>query len=183
MTRITQVDPTTATGKTTELLDAVQAGLELIPNMTRAMAISPTVLEGYLGLNGALVHGVLPARVREQIALMVAQADRCDYCLAAHTAIGARLGLAEGDLLASRRGTAADPKAVAALAFARALVTQQGAVTEEDVRAVRAAGYSDEEIAEIIAHVALNIFTNYFNVALDTDLDLPRVERALPLSA
>jgi alkylhydroperoxidase family enzyme len=68
-----------------------------------------------------------------------------------------------------------DPKASAALQFARAVVERRGDVREQDLGGVRAAGYSDGDIAEIIAHVALNVFTNYFNRAAHTEIDFPLV--------
>jgi uncharacterized peroxidase-related enzyme len=180
MTRITPVNPTTATGKTKEMLDAMRAKVGRVPNMPLAMAAAPAVLEGYLGLSGALAHGALPPQLREQLALTVAQAVGCTYCVAGHTVLATRLGLSEAELLASRRGTVADPQTAAALAFARALVREKGAVSAEEVHRVQAAGYGDEEVAEIIAHVALNLFTSYFSLAVDLEVDFPPV---LPLSA
>jgi len=174
MERISPVDPQTAQGKAKELLDAVKAKLGIVPNMTRAMAVSPSVLDGYLGLSGALGHGVLPARVREQLALDVGEENHCDYCVSAHSAIGKRVGLTDQDLLDSRRGTSADPQTDALLRFARTVVAKRGVVDDADVAAVRDAGYGDAEIAEVVAHVALNVFTNYFNNVAGTAIDFPR---------
>ncbi|HVX10974.1 MAG TPA: carboxymuconolactone decarboxylase family protein [Pirellulales bacterium] len=174
MERITPVNLQTAQGKAKELLDAVKAKLGIVPNMTRSMAVSPSVLEAYLGFSGALGHGVLPARVREQLALDVGEANHCDYCVSAHSAIGERVGLSEEELLDSRRGTSADPKSEVLLQFARKLVEKQGIVEDDEIGAVRAAGYGDAEIAEVVAHVALNIFTNYFNNVAGTTIDFPK---------
>ena len=109
MERIVPVDPQTAQGKAKELLDAVKAKLGLVPNMTRAMAVSPAVLEAYLGISGALAHGVLPPKVREQLALDVGQANECDYCVSAHSTIGKRVGLTDQAIFDSRQGHSADP--------------------------------------------------------------------------
>jgi uncharacterized peroxidase-related enzyme len=174
MERITPVDPQTAQGRARELLDAVKAKLGVVPNSTRAMAVAPPVLEGYLGLSGALGRGALPARVREQLALDVGEANRCDYCVSAHSALGKRVGLTDQDILDSRRGASADPKTDALLRFARTVVAKRGLVEDADVAAVRAAGHGDAEIAEVVAHVALNIFTNYFNNVAGTAIDFPR---------
>src|SRR5580765_1850154 len=119
MERITPIDLQAAQGRVKELLDAVKAKLGIVPNMTRSMAVSPSVLEGYLGFIGALGHGVLPARVREQLALDVGEANHCDYCVSAHSLLGQRAGLSEHDVLDSRRGTSADPKSDVLLRFAR----------------------------------------------------------------
>ena len=174
MERITPVDPQTAQGKAKQLLDAVKAKLGIVPNMTRSMAVSPPVLEAYLSFSGALGHGVLPAKVREQLALDVGEVNRCDYCVSAHSAIGKHAGLTDQDILDSRRGTSADANVDALLRFARTVVAKQGVVDDADVAVVRGAGYGDAEIAEVVAHVALNIFTNYFNNVAGTAIDFPR---------
>jgi uncharacterized peroxidase-related enzyme len=174
MERITPVNLQTAQGRARELLDAVKAKLGIVPNMTRSMAVSPAVLEAYLGFSGALGHGVLPARVREQLALDVSEVNCCDYCVSAHSAVGKRAGLTDQELLDSRRGASADPKTDVLLRFARTVVAKRGVVDDADVAAVRAAGYGDSEITEVVAHVALNIFTNYFNNVAGTTIDFPK---------
>ena len=176
MSRIHQIAPEVATGKAQELLTAVKGKLGLVPNMTRAMANSPAVLEGYLGLSGSLSHGSLSAKTREQIALAVGQANSCDYCLAAHSTIGKMVGLTAEQILDSRRATAVDSKNEALLRFARLLVDQRGRVTDGDLATLRSAGFDDGAIAEVVANVALNIFTNYFNHVAETDIDFPKVE-------
>ena len=176
MSRIHQLAPEAAAGKAKELLDAVNAKLGLVPNMTRAMASSPAVLEGYLGLSGALGKGRLSAKNREQIALAVGQVNHCDYCLAAHSTIGKMVGLTPEQILDSRRGTAVDPKSDAVIRFARQIVDARGQVSDADIGEVRAAGLDDGAIAEVVANVALNIFTNYFNHVAETDIDFPRAE-------
>jgi uncharacterized peroxidase-related enzyme len=180
MARLNQISPDAATGRAKELLDAVKGKLGLVPNMTRAMANAPAVLDGYLQLSGALGHGTLPARAREQIALAVAQANRCDYCLAAHSAIGRMVGLTADQIRDSRLGTAVDPKADALVRFAIKVVNTRGAVSDGDLDEVRGAGFNDAAIAEVVANVALHVFTNYFNRLAETDLDFPEVPELKP---
>lgn len=175
MSRLQPVDPSTATGKAKELLDAVRSNLGIVPNMTRVMAISPVVLEAYLGFHGVLTKGSLDARTREELALLIAQENHCNYCLSAHTAIGKMVGLSHDEIVSSREGKGANQKTTAALIFARKLLDAKGQISESDLATVRSAGFSDGEIAEIIAHVALNVFTNYFNIAADVDIDFPKV--------
>jgi uncharacterized peroxidase-related enzyme len=174
MARITPVDFQTAQGRTKELLDAVKSKLGIVPNMTRSMAVSPAVLEGYLGLSGSLGHGVLSAKVREQLALDLSEANHCDYCVSAHSVIGKHSGLTEQDIHNSRRGTSTDPKTDVLLRFARTVLTTRGLVDDADLAAVRDAGFGDVEIAEVVAHVALNVFTNYFNNVAQTTNDFPK---------
>ena len=90
MSRLHPVTPSNATGKAKELLDVVKNKLGIVPNMTLVMAASPVVLEAYLGFSGALSSGLLDAKTREELALLTAQENHCNYCLSAHTAIGKR---------------------------------------------------------------------------------------------
>ena len=155
--------------------DAIERQLGVVPNMMRTMAQSPRVLEGYLSLSRALSRGLLSPELQEQIALAVAETNACNYCLSAHTALGRRAGLSDEQLSASREGRAADAKANAALRFALDVLERCGGVTDQEFARVRGAGFSDAEVAEIIAHVALNVFTNYFNRAAETEIDFPMV--------
>jgi AhpD family alkylhydroperoxidase len=137
------------------------------------MANSPAVANAYLGFSQSLSTGSLPARTREQLALVVGETNGCEYCVAAQTTLGKGAGLSEGEMCDARRAVAGDDKERAALEFARTIVTDRGNVSDDDVHAVRQAGYSDGEIGEIVAHVALNIFTNYFNHVAGTEVDFP----------
>jgi uncharacterized peroxidase-related enzyme len=178
MSRLKTIDPSTATGKAKELLDAVKGKLGIVPNMTKVMATSPAVLESYLNFSGALAGGLLDAKTREKLALLTAQENGCDYCLSAHTAIGKMVGLKDEEIVASRHGNGSNSKSTAALTFARQVLDAKGEIGEAEVAEVRNAGFSDGEIAEIIAHVALNVFTNYFNIAAAVDIDFPRVSHS-----
>lgn len=170
------IDPTTATGPVADLLAAVQRGLGVTPNMTKAMANSPALLKGYLDLSGALGKGVLSPATREQIALAVAQHNACSYCLSAHSYLAEHVTHLSADgVAAARQSTAADAKTAAVLAFAAAVNDSRGSITATDLDTVRAAGATDEEIAETIGHVALNVLTNYFNKAAGVDIDFPVV--------
>jgi uncharacterized peroxidase-related enzyme len=173
--RINPVDRETSNDRLRKTFDAIQKQLGVVPNMMRTMAQSPAVLDAYLAFGAALHKGLLPASLQEQIALTVAEVNACDYCLSAHSALGRGAGLSSDEVVASREGRASDPRSAAALQFARALVDRRGAVTDQDVVRVRAAGFGDGEIAEIIAHVGLNVFTNYFNRAVRTEIDFPLV--------
>lgn len=176
MARLTALNPDTASGKTKELFNAVQGKLGVVPNMMRTMGNSPALLNGYLQLSGALSGGSLGAKTGELLALAVAESNSCDYCLSAHTFIGANLIKIDAQTLtSSREGNAADAKTQAILQFAKTLLSKNGHVTNEDVDAVKAAGLTDGEIGEVIGHVGLNILTNYFNNTAETEIDFPPV--------
>jgi uncharacterized peroxidase-related enzyme len=156
------------------LLEAVNKQLGMVPNMFRLISTSPQALQGYLALSGALGHGALPAATRERIALAVAEVNGCDYCLSAHTYLGRNLAhLDDAEITANRNGASNDPKADAAVRFAVAVTRSRGHVGEGALAAVRNAGYTDAQVIEIVLHVALNTWTNYFNEVFGTGIDFP----------
>ncbi len=158
------------------LLHAVAKQLGSVPNLFRLVAQSPAALEGYLGLNGALARGAIDGRTRERIALAVAEHNGCSYCLSAHTYLGKNLAkLDDAEIAANREGGSSDPKAAAAVRFAARVAHERGHVSDADLEAVRAAGYGDAQVLEIVLHVALNTFTNYVNEVAKTDVDFPVV--------
>jgi uncharacterized peroxidase-related enzyme len=175
MSRLPAIQTETASGKAKELLEAVQKKLKITPNMTRVMANSPAVLEGYLSFSGALAGGALPPKLREKLALEIGEQNSCQYCVSAHTAIGRMVGLTDTEIDSARSASSTSGKETAALQFARELINKHGLTTDADIEAVRRAGYTDGEIAEIIAHVALNVFTNYFNNATQVEVDFPKI--------
>jgi uncharacterized peroxidase-related enzyme len=165
-----------APAATRPLLEAVRKMLGVVPNLFRLVANSPAALEGYLGLSTALSKGDLPAPTRERIALAVAQVNGCSYCLSAHTYLAANVAkLDEAEIISNRHGGSKDARAAAAVRFAVSVAQQRGHVADDDMRAVRAAGYSDAQIIEIVQHVALNTWTNYINEVAKTEIDFPVV--------
>jgi len=159
------------------LLQAVNRQLGVVPNLFRLVATSPAALEGYLGMSGALAKGALPAPTRERIALAVAQVNGCSYCLSAHAYLGKNLAkLDDAEIAANRAGQSNDPKADAAVRFAVQVARERGHVSGADLQDVRAAGYSDAQLIEIVQHVALNTWTNYINEVAQTEIDFPVVD-------
>ena len=159
------------------LLEKVAKQLGSVPNMFRLEAQSPAALEGHLGLSGALAKGRLPAATRERIALAIAEFNGCGYCLSAHTYVAGNLAkLSPEEIAANRNGRSTDAKADAAVVFARKVAELRGHVADADLAAVRAAGYDDAQIVEIVQHVALNVFTNYLNEVARTEIDFPVAE-------
>ncbi len=172
MSRLPLVNPETASGRSKELLETVKKKMGAVPNITRALANSPAALRGYLEFSGALAEASLSARVREQIALAVAEVNGCGYCLSAHSFIGAKLGLDAAAIEDARRSLAGDPKTRAVLGLARELVLRRGELRDADLRTAR-------DAAEIVGLVALNLFTNYFNHVAQTPIDFPEVKPGL----
>lgn len=175
MTRINLVNPDDATGEAAAMLGQIKAAFGVTPNMFRAAANSPAALKSMWGAFGALGGGVIDAKLGEQIAVAIADVDRCDYCLSAHTALGRKAGATAQEMADAQAGLSEDPRTAVILAFAIKMVKDRAQVSDADVAALRAAGLNDEVIVEIIAHVALNLFTNYLNVALNVPVDFPGV--------
>ena len=121
MARLPIINPEKSTGKAHELLTAVQNKLGMVPNSMRVMVNSPAVLEAYIGFSGALDGGSLNAKTRERIALEVAEANQCNYCLSAHSTIGKLVGLNEAEILESRQARSTDAKSAAATGSSRSL--------------------------------------------------------------
>lgn len=174
MQRLPLVDPEIATGKAARLFIATHRALGVVPNLARVTANSLAVLKGYVGALGA--EGTLSADVLERIALLVAQENRSDYCVSMHSFLGTKVaGLTVVEATRARRGEADDPRAAAVLALAAAVVRDRGAVSDDQLAMVRHAGLSDGQIVEVIAQVALNLFTNYLANAARIDIDWPIV--------
>jgi len=158
------------------LLEGAKKQLGSVPNLFRVIANSPAALEGYFGLNGALAKGTLDAKTRERIALAVAEINGCGYCLSAHSYLGRHVAkLDDAEMTANRSGASNDPKADAAVRFAATVVRERGHMSDADVAAVKAAGFDDAQIVEIVLHVALNTLTNYINEVAKTEIDFPVV--------
>jgi uncharacterized peroxidase-related enzyme len=174
MSRIAAIDPSTAPATVRPLLDGVQKGLGVTPNLFRVAAQSPAALESLVSQFGAASKGSFNARTREAIALVVSEANACDYCLSAHTALGKQAGLNEDALGQARAAKSADAHLDVLLKLARTVVERRGRIGGAFEEA-RRAGVSDAEIVEVVANVALTTFTNYLNEVAGTDIDFPVV--------
>ena len=176
MSKLPQIEPDAASGAAKELLTEVKKALGVTPTMTKVMVNSPALLRGYLGLAGALDGGVLPAGVRERLALATAEYNGCGYCLSAHTYIGGHLAkVDEDELERARHAHSEDPHTAALLALSDAVLRGRGVVSDSAWTSARESGVTDAEVAEVVGHIALNVLTNYFNVLADVDIDWPVV--------
>jgi uncharacterized peroxidase-related enzyme len=158
------------------VVDAITKQLKMTPNLFRIMALSPNALNGWAGLQGALAK-TLDTKLRDGIALAVSQVNGCQYCLSAHSHVASTLANIDDDeIRLNRAGQSGAPKTAAAVTFAKKLMETHGKVSEDDLQAVRAAGFTDANIVEIIALSAQFLLTNFVNNAFDTEIDFPVVE-------
>ena len=178
MPRINPVNPAAATGETAILLAATRAAFGGTPNMFTTAANSPAALDAMLGLFKSLGKSSLGPKVGEQVAIAIAQANGCGYCLAAHTAIGALHGLDAATMTSARRASAPSAKTTATLALALAILESRGGISDATLAAARNAGITDAEIVEVVGHVALNVYTNYLNNLAHPVIDFPEVPLA-----
>jgi uncharacterized peroxidase-related enzyme len=175
MSRIPQVTATETTNESKALLDAAQKRLGMVPNVFRAMAHSPAVLGSFMNLLEAMETATLDRKFQQQIAVAVAQTNASSYCLAVNTAIGASVGLTQEEMIASRQLQDSNPKIAAGLKFVRAVVDGRGQISDAQFQALQSAGYTNEEIAEILGNISLQMFANYFNLVSQTEPDFPSV--------
>ncbi|HEY6943364.1 carboxymuconolactone decarboxylase family protein [Dokdonella sp.] len=159
-------------------LDAVQKKLGALPNLFRTFAHTPVALNAYLQLAEVAASGRFSAKQRELIALAVGERNGCDYCLAAHSAIGRMVGLDAGDIAAARAAGAKSAGDAATLALAQRIVDTRGHVPTEELDAFKAAGFDDAAILEVLVNVVLNIYTNYTNHLARTEIDFPAAPAA-----
>ena len=175
-TRIETLNPETTTGKSKELFDAVQKKLGFIPNLIKVFGNSPATLQTYLSLGELTASGNFSNKFREQLALVIAEENSCNYCLSAHTAIGKMNGLTDEQTEQNRQGLADSAKVQAGLQFAQSVTKNKGQVSNEELATAKAAGFNDGDILEIVLNVVSNTLTNYVNHIAETEVDFPSVE-------
>lgn len=180
MARLSSVNPQSAQGRTQELFGTVQQAFGMIPNAAKVMANSPAVLESFLAFSTAMGSAQIGQKLSHQVKLTTSETNACHYCTSILSAVAPATDLSAEDLLAGRTGTAEDRRTQAALTFAHEVLERRGKVSDQQLAAVRAAGFGDAQIVEIVASVVLGCLTNFLNNVADTDLDVPHAE---PLEA
>jgi uncharacterized peroxidase-related enzyme len=173
--RIPSIELSAANETTKRNFEKLTARIGRVPNMPRAMAQSPAVLEGYMGLLEALAQGLLSKKLAAELALALAGINHCQYCASSHTVLSKFAGLNDAQIVNALEGKVDDAKDAAAINFAKTVVEKRGRIDDDDFNCVRDAGFTPGEISEIVAHVALNIFTNYFNLVARTNIDWPQI--------
>lgn len=176
MQRLNSVNPQVAQGRTKELLETVQQAFGVVPNTAKVMANSPAVLDSFLAFSTAMGGAKIGTKLHNQVKLTTSETNSCDYCTSILSAVAPSAGLSAADILAGRTGNSEDRRTKAALAFAHNVLESRGKVSDEQLSAVREAGYGDAEIVEIVASVVLGCFTNFLNNVADTELDFAKAE-------
>jgi uncharacterized peroxidase-related enzyme len=158
-------------------LDAFTKNLGFTPNMLATFAQSPIAFNAWATFRGSL-NKALDLKTRELISLVVSEVNGCNYCLAVHSFAADKAKLPADEIILARKGHATDPKRDAVVQFARKVIDARGQVSDADLKAVRDAGYTDANIIEIVALVAVYSLTNFFNNVFDPEKDYPVVPPA-----
>jgi uncharacterized peroxidase-related enzyme len=170
------LEPVPADSKPT--LDAFTKNIGFTPNMMAIFAQSPIAFNSWATLLGSLSK-TLDVKTRDSIGLAVSEVNGCDYCLTVHSFTAEHMAkLPAAEIHLARKGRASDPKRDAAVQFAHRVIATRGKVTDGDLDAVRAAGYTDANVTEIVALVAMYSLTNFFNNVFDPEQDFPAVAAA-----
>lgn len=173
MSRLMATDPDQATGMTKELFDLVKDRMGMVPNIMSMLANSPAALSAYLGFNAGLRHASIGSELCELIALTVSGENKSAYCISLHSFTGTAMGIDERALEDALLGVSSDPKIGVVLHFVKEVLHNLGAVSDAVLQNVKAAGYTEGQIVEIMAQISLSIFTNYVNIVASTDIDYP----------
>lgn len=171
--RLNSIEPAAAAGKIAAVYGQVKSKMGMVPNLFKGLANSPQALEAYLALDQFISDGSLSPSEQQVVRLVASVHNGCTYCVAAHT-LGLRsVGFSDDEILDVRHGRSGDPKLQALIVFTEETMATKGFVSDDDLVAVRAAGYTDTNIADLMVVIAQKTLSNYFNHVHDTVLDLP----------
>ena len=178
MPRTAALKPEQVPADSQPTLDAFTKNIGFTPNMMAAFAQSPIAFNSWATLLGSLSKA-LDVKTRDSIGLAVSEVNGCNYCLTVHSFTAEHMAkLSAEDIVLARKGHANDAKRDAAVQFARKVIETRGHVSEADLNIVREVGYTDANIIEIVALVAMYSLTNFFNNVFDHDKDFPAVAPA-----
>ncbi|MFE5796493.1 carboxymuconolactone decarboxylase family protein [Streptomyces sp. NPDC056503] len=176
--RLPALTPGQAQGRARELLADIVERHGSAGEMVSTMAHSPAMIEGYLSLSRAMKRVRIPRALSEKLSLAVQEWIDCGTCREAHASAGRAAGLSGTDIALARQGTSTDPREAALIALALKVLVEPGALGDADVAEVRAHGWSDRIIAEVVGVVGLNLLTGAFNLLAGIQPDADEEEAA-----
>lgn len=178
MPRITALKPEQVPPESKQTLDMFTKNIGFTPNMMATFAASPIAFNAWAALLGSLSKS-LDVKTRDSIGLAVSEVNGCDYCLTVHSFTADHMAkLPANEIILARMGHASDPKRDAGIQFARKVAETRGKISDADLKTVRNAGYTDANVIEIVALVAMYSLTNFFNNVFDPEKDFPVVAAA-----
>lgn len=154
------------------IFDALKSKLGFVPNIYATYAYSKSALNRYLTFANGKTS--LNNKEKEAINLIVSQINNCLYCLAAHTAIGKMNGFDDDQIIEIRKGRVSfDTKLGALVTLSSEIVNNKGSISELALNLFYEAGYSDENLVDVILAVGEKTITNYLHRATKVAIDFP----------
>lgn len=161
------------------IFDKLNGALKFVPNLYATFAYSQTALATYLALQNA--KSSLTAKQREVVNLVVSQVNDCEYCLAAHTALGKMVGFSDAQILELRAGRATfDAKLDALARFVREVAEKRGKASPASTQTFLEMGWSEGNLVDVIMAIGDKIISNYLHGVTKIPVDFPA---APPLDA
>jgi uncharacterized peroxidase-related enzyme len=161
-----------APAASTEILDGIQKSWGLVPNLHRVLAESPAALEAYTTLWGIAEKTGFTAQERNIVYIAIIYENECTYWMAGHTNLSRMAKVEPEAITAVREGRPiADPKLEALRQFAAKVTRNRGVVSEADVSALKAAGYDNRAMLDVLVLAATKLISNYTNHLAQTPLD------------
>jgi AhpD family alkylhydroperoxidase len=154
------------------IFDNLQKAVGRVPNLYATFAHSEHALGNYLAFQNA--KSSISGKAREVVNLVVSQVNECEYCLAAHTLIGRKVGFTDEQILEIRGGTAGfDPKLDALARLAKDIVIRRGHPDQTLVDAFFAAGWDKGNLVDAISAIGDKVVTNYLHGTTKVPVDFP----------
>ncbi|CAA9306838.1 MAG: Alkylhydroperoxidase AhpD core domain [uncultured Cytophagales bacterium] len=164
------------------LFDNLNGALGFVPNLYATIAYSGNALNNYLQLQHAKTS--LSKKEKEVVNLVVSQVNECEYCLAAHTALGKMNGLTDGQILEIRQGSAGFHARLDALVkLTREITLHKGRIAEAHLAAFYAAGYTKESLVDVMVAIGDKVIMNYLHNLTQVPIDFPPAPRLTPVAA
>ncbi|MBY0506548.1 MAG: carboxymuconolactone decarboxylase family protein [Bryobacteraceae bacterium] len=156
-----------------ETLTNIQKGFGFIPNLMATFANSPAVLNGYLALDSFFQKTSFKPAERELILLAASVENECGYCTAAHSMIAKNMLKVPADLVAAIRAghLEGDDRLTVLAATVRLIVRHRGNLPQADVDRFLAAGFTPDQLIEVLLGIALKTISNYTDHLFHPTLD------------
>lgn len=159
-----------------KLFDSISKKIGFVPNLYAIMGYSSKALKGYLDFSESIESSTFSQQEVQAINLVVSQVNECSYCLAAHTAIGKKVGFSEQEVMAIRRSEVTDPRLKAITNLAREIIKTRGHVASSFLEDFLAQGLKEAALVDLVALVGAKTFANLLNETLKTPIDFPVVK-------
>ncbi len=172
MTTFTIHTADSAPAESKEQLETTQKRKGLIPNLYGVLAEAPIALEAYETLANLLMRSSFTPTERHVVWFTINAYHDCHYCMAAHTRLAKGEKVPEDVIETARAvGSYEDPKLEALRVFTLNLVENRGWASPEGLEAFLGAGFTKQNVLEIVVVIAHKVLSNYTNHIVDTPVD------------